>query len=159
MFLARVIPFALALGCAVIARANERPGIFAPAAPTVQVNAPSLMPQTSATSPRLRASIMEQALARARALEIPAVAATRRETDVAPAVMLEKFVVNAEKVKPVELPEQESATRRFLRTGRLYDGAHGKVKAEVDVNFFMVSSVGALPKEDARVEVAFRFKW
>jgi hypothetical protein len=155
----RALPLALLFsGAARCADVEPVPGIFAPRFEAPQPAPVFRLQRTAPTSLRVSALISERVLAQAQAFDTGAlpIAISRPAGE---SVVMEKFVVNAEKVRPIELPEEVSPLRRFVSTGRLFEKLDGKIHVTADMKLLTVRPAGALGKDDSRVEVAFGFKW
>ncbi len=99
-------------------------------------------------------------MARAQAFDVSNLPITRGAGEEESAVVMEKYLVNAAELRPIELPVAESPAMRFLKTGRLFEKLDGKVQFATDLTLLPVAPAGALPKEPVmRVEILFRFKW
>lgn len=151
MLLLRVVPLALVLGCGLRGAEEPLPSIFAPK-PAIPPP-PTLIARGVPTSERVSQALAQQIREKAVALETPKHLAPSAPGE-AP-VTLERVVVLGEKVKVLEAPERITATERFLRTGRFFETSrmHG------DLKLLPVEKVGALPKDDVRVEVGITIKF
>ncbi len=153
MLLVRALPFALVLGCVLPGAEEPLPAIFAPKPAIPAPPPPPLIARVVPTSERVSQALAQQIREKAAALDVPTRLAPWVPGD-AP-VTLERVLVLGEKIKAHQTTEKVTAAERFLRTGRLFETSrmHG------DLKLLPVEKVGALPKDDVRVEVGITIKF